>query len=264
MPRQLQAKRMPHNRRSNEIMAFAHSSVLPIVKGSNVWSKTLSICLQASAALVIGGLVCLILAWISPAPWSGPKEFLRMLDKLTHSNVSELVFGQIKNENANLKGTSAALATNNSVFVPAGGVAKSISSDKLQEDQLRPTAGGPWSNELEARAAMEHMFQVPFPKARPRWLLNPTTGRCLELDLYSEPLACAVEVDGRQHAEWPNAFHATREMFEQQKLRDALKDTLCKLQGVKLIRIPHTVKRKDIKAFLRQKLLENAILVPKS
>lgn len=111
------------------------------------------------------------------------------------------------------------------------------------------------SGEEEARNVMVRIFNgVPFPKVRPVWLLNPTTGRKLELDAYSESLAIAVEYDGEQHSVWPNAWHKTRADFDRQLLRDALKNTLCMLQGVTLIRVPHTVKRAAIEQYLRDKL----------
>lgn len=112
------------------------------------------------------------------------------------------------------------------------------------------------SGEEEARNAMQRIFNQPFPKVRPVWLLNSTSGRRLELDMYSEALCIAVEYDGEQHSVWPNTWHKTRAEFEAQQHRDVLKNTLCALQGVTLIRVPHTVKRKDIEPFLRGKLAQ--------
>lgn len=119
---------------------------------------------------------------------------------------------------------------------------------------------GPWSNELEARAALQRLLRVPFVKVRPPWLLNPATGRSLECDCFNEQLGVCVEVSGRQHFEWPNNFHATREEFEQQLLRDRLKAALCALKRVKLIVVPHWIKRKNIEDFLRSELIRLGIM----
>lgn len=218
------------------------------VPGTSSWSRLLWTCLQGCGALVLGGLVCLVLAWASPATvikWPMVKDFARRgLERIRDIPSAAAANRVTVDENHDSSKPSEG-ATDIDVAIV----------DPLQTGTAAQPAGSAgWSNELEARAAMERMFRVPFPKCRPPWLLNPTTGRNLELDLYSEALKLAVEVDGRQHAEWPNAFHATREMFEQQRLRDTLKDTLCGLRGVRLLRVPHTVKRKDIASFLRAQL----------
>ena len=42
-------------------------------------------------------------------------------------------------------------------------------------------------NERLARHALEQLFDLPFKKARPIWLINPETGRQMELDGLNEP-----------------------------------------------------------------------------
>lgn len=229
---------------------------------SGWWSNVWKICTQACIALVVAGIVCVIIAWASPvSSWPSLKGFIQPCR----------IFAQSSKSRGLLPANAA------TVLKIVGAIEKtSDRHDKQAPSQVIPITAGtednlhmkvsqndkkPWSNELEARAVMERLLRVPFPKVRPPWLLNSTTGRCLELDLYAESLALAVEVDGHQHAEWPNAFHATRDSFEKQQLRDSLKDTLCKLQGVRLIRIPHTVKRKEIGSFLRQQLEQSQISV---
>lgn len=225
------------------------SSTVTSVPHANWWNNVLSICLQGCVALVLGAVFCLIVACASPASWSGPKDFVQgcyrlfaTTDMAEPANIKQNAPKPLRRANDGQNDNAQTVG------------------NFQQDDSKKRT----WSNELEARAAMESLLEVPFPKVRPPWLLNPTTNRCLELDLYAESLKLAVEVDGRQHAEWPNAFHATREMFEQQQLRDALKDTLCKLQGVKLIRVPHTVKRGGIKLYLRQALSDAGVPIKES
>ena len=208
------------------------------------WRNAVSVCTQACMAVALAVLVYMM----SPAAINWCEKWLREIKILPPLKV---------NPRSAVKAN--ALDAAHAAVVPVDAPKK----DNIPEPEHANGSdkhASPWSNELEARAAMEHMMQMPFPKARPQWLLNPTSGRALELDLYNESLALAVEVDGKQHAEFPNAFHATREMFDQQQLRDSLKDTLCRLQKVQLIRVPHTVKRKHIKAFLQQKLVDSGRL----
>jgi hypothetical protein len=110
------------------------------------------------------------------------------------------------------------------------------------------------SGELECRAALERIFGVPFPKVRPQFLTNPTTGRRLELDCYAESLKIACEYQGIQHSVFPNPFHSTIEQFRAQQLRDKLKRILATMVGVTLLTVPHTIKRANIESFLRHKL----------
>lgn len=112
----------------------------------------------------------------------------------------------------------------------------------------------PNSRENVARALLEAWFAKPFPKARPSFLRNPKTKRCLELDAWNEELNIAVEFNGIQHAQFPNPFHTTYAQFSAQRTRDALKIDLCKEHNVKLVLIPHTVQRAEIESFLRTEL----------
>lgn len=66
---------------------------------------------------------------------------------------------------------------------------------------------------------------------RPSWLDR------LELDLFIEEIALAVEVQGRQHLEHIPHFHSTYAEFQRQQKRDELKRHACETQGVTLIEI---------------------------
>ena len=61
--------------------------------------------------------------------------------------------------------------------------------------------------ETLCRALLEKMLNVKLPKVRPKWLMNPTTKRCLELDMYAEDIKLAFEVDGAQHDVYTPHFH---------------------------------------------------------
>jgi hypothetical protein len=110
--------------------------------------------------------------------------------------------------------------------------------------------------ESECRRVLEKIFNVPFPKTRPRFLNNPVTGGNfnLELDCYNDDLKIAVEYDGRQHRLYTPYFHKNKEAFYNQKYRDELKRRMCKDNGVYLIQVPDTVKLENIENFIKDKL----------
>lgn len=106
-------------------------------------------------------------------------------------------------------------------------------------------------NESRMLRTVEAMFGKPFKKCRPEWLINPTTGRRLELDLFNEEIGIAFEYDGAQHHHYVPHYHASRDHFEYRQLLDKLKDRICKARGVVLVRIPHTVTEVDMSAYIR-------------
>lgn len=214
------------------------------------------ILLHIGLGAILGVVICILIAWLTPNGSGIVRAFGHEVQKFLVGARS------LAPSVSSIRLKQAVAESSKHVELQSSTIAnKNQNLDETHESGTASTAGGrgPWSNELEARSVMERLLGVPFPKVRPAWLLNPTTGRCLELDLFAESLSLAVEVDGVQHAVWPNPFHATKELFDQQQLRDALKDTLCKLQNVTLIRIPHTVKRKHIETYLCQKLAEHSI-----
>lgn len=110
----------------------------------------------------------------------------------------------------------------------------------------------PRSRENTMRAILERMFGKPFPKARPAFLKDPALGQRwpLELDAFCPELNLAAEFNGKQHSEFPNPFHTTIAQFQRQQKRDAIKLQLCRREGVRLLVVPHTVAREDIKSYL--------------
>lgn len=64
----------------------------------------------------------------------------------------------------------------------------------------------------------------------------------LELDIYIPKLKLAFEYMGEQHYNFPNFFFKTKESFEAQRYRDRCKKKICKLKGIKLIRIEYNEK----------------------
>jgi len=111
------------------------------------------------------------------------------------------------------------------------------------------------SGEQETRNSLVRLFGKPFVSIRPPFLVNPETGRRLELDCYNEELKLGVEFSGLQHYVYPNPFHRTQAEFDAQLRRDRYKSEQCKQQGIKLITVPFTIKRPNIEAFLHEQLV---------
>ena len=108
--------------------------------------------------------------------------------------------------------------------------------------------------EAYTRQIFEYAFGVEFKKVRPKWLNG------LELDGYNDDIGLAFEYDGEQHAVYPNWFHKTEEEFIQLQENDREKDRLCLEQGVKLYRIPHWVKFRDLPSYIG-KLIGQSVFV---
>jgi hypothetical protein len=129
------------------------------------------------------------------------------------------------------------------IIVNEGGVDNTPSlpekfrTKEIPEKQGRFTSKG----ETICRKTMEKIYGVKFDKKRPKFLRNPKTGKCLELDCYNEDLQIAVEYNGVQHYKYPNFFHKTKDSFIEQVRRDMLKADLCDKYGIYLITVPYNV-----------------------
>ena len=110
--------------------------------------------------------------------------------------------------------------------------------------------------EIECRRVLEAYFKKAFPKCRPSFLNNPVTGgkNNLEIDCFNAPLKIGCEYDGEAHYKYIPHFHRSKDAFENQKYRDYMKDQMCVQNGIKLIRVPYTIKEKDIEEFITIKL----------
>ncbi len=111
-----------------------------------------------------------------------------------------------------------------------------------------------WKREERVRALLEEYYNLEFKTIRPKWLTNPETGSCLELDCYNDELGIAVEVNGEQHYIYPNVFHRTEHQFIQQVRRDRLKRHLCQLNNVYLIIVPYTILDNELEYYLYDNL----------
>ena len=75
----------------------------------------------------------------------------------------------------------------------------------------------------------------------------PNSGN-LSLDFFVPMLKLAIEVDGIQHTKFVPMFHRSRQDFVTQTKNDGRKQEWCEMNGIRLIRVPHTTT--DIKQML--------------
>lgn len=107
------------------------------------------------------------------------------------------------------------------------------------------------------RAWLEKHYGCKFPRVRPDFLQNSTTGRNLELDCYNEEIKIACEYNGLQHYKFTPKYHKNYKDFQKQKDRDTLKRILCKRKGVTLITVPYWIKEHEIPSYLAKEVGES-------
>lgn len=104
------------------------------------------------------------------------------------------------------------------------------------------------------RKVLEDLYQTSFPSTRPNFLRNPETGYNLELDGYSRELNMAFEYQGKQHYEYPNDFHSSKQHFLQQVRRDRFKAEKCQQMSVYLLVIPYSIPTQEIRQYILNKI----------
>lgn len=111
--------------------------------------------------------------------------------------------------------------------------------------------------EKVVREIFEDITQQKFLKIRPDWLINPETGKRLELDGYCSSLNIAFEYQGEQHYREVKGFQVDKQKLKEQKKRDRLKKELCQKKGIKLIEVPQIgllFYYKDLRAYILAEL----------
>jgi hypothetical protein len=88
------------------------------------------------------------------------------------------------------------------------------------------------------RMAFNKKFNKNFYKVKPEWLINPKTGRRLELDGYNDELKIAFEVNGAYHYK-----HSKIEKLKDTQKKDRYKKKICKKMGIKLFVISYKTGR---------------------
>lgn len=102
-----------------------------------------------------------------------------------------------------------------------------------------------WKGEEYCCMALENIVGHKVQRnIRPDFLKNPETCRNLELDCFDPETKIAVEYNGIQHYEYPNIFHQSEKIFQDQVYRDTIKNELCQKNGITLITVPYTVDSK--------------------
>jgi len=145
-----------------------------------------------------------------------------------------------------------------------------ISEDKKQSEIIIPRKGGKVNKGEEVcREIFQKIFGKPFETCRPEFLVNQNSGHNLELDGYCSdvghefgyPGGIAFEYNGIQHYKYPNFFHRTQKVFDEQVQRDKIKIDACKESKICLITIPYSITYNQMESFIRDKLKENKIEV---
>lgn len=107
------------------------------------------------------------------------------------------------------------------------------------------------------RRILEEETGKNFPKLRPLFLYNKTTGRCLELDGFNEELKVGFEHQGRQHDKFTPYFHTSIEDFKYSQWKDEFKKEKCKENGINLIIIPYNIPETELKKYILDRLYPN-------
>lgn len=132
---------------------------------------------------------------------------------------------------------------------------KCRSEFKMDIDHVKRPQWCPICTEGESericRGYFERIFNAPFPKARPEWLINPETNNRLELDGHNENLKIAFEFNGPQHYMYYPKFHRHFDDFKKRQELDYLKEITCKEKGVTLISVPHTLDYDEFQNFIK-------------
>ena len=110
-----------------------------------------------------------------------------------------------------------------------------------------------WKTEENCRQLFEELFKKKFPSIFHPDIVNPNTGRKLQLDGYNKELKIAFEYQGMQHYKFPNRWHRTEKDFKDQQWRDEFKRNACKNIGITLIEIPYT-ERNNLKSYIEEQL----------
>lgn len=129
-----------------------------------------------------------------------------------------------------------------------------------RKPEKAPKSKAPNSREEKCRDIFETLTGRAYPTIRPNWLLNPKTGRKLELDGYCADLRSAFEYNGKQHYLYPNAFHKTETEFTSQIERDEIKSETCEDYGVRLLVIPYDVQDDDLYDLIRNHLINIKVI----
>ena len=133
---------------------------------------------------------------------------------------------------------------------------------KIKFGQWCPYCGIGIGEEI-SRKMFEILFDDNFPRIRPKWLINPHTGKRLELDGYCKNINLAFEYQGEQHYIDNIHFYKGRGSLEKRKQYDRIKRQLCLEKGIILIEIPYYIDFKDLPNYIFGECKKNNIEINK-
>ena len=112
-------------------------------------------------------------------------------------------------------------------------------------------------SEQKFREAMEDVFNIEFPKKRPKWLINKEGNR-LELDGYNKKLGIAFEYQGKQHFKvLRNNYFGGKEEFKKRQEHDLIKKKICEQKDIILLCPTHNLKEEDFIDFIKNNIDTN-------
>lgn len=130
------------------------------------------------------------------------------------------------------------------------------------EKQGCPECAFHFKTEGVIRKFLEEVFDCSFNKIKPEWLINPKTGRKLEIDCWNESLKLGFEIQGEHHYQ-PTRFSNAEKRFEQVLSRDKFKVERFKELGFTLIAVPiFKISKSKIKDKIQELLIENGVKIP--
>jgi hypothetical protein len=110
------------------------------------------------------------------------------------------------------------------------------------------------------RSCLENIFNDTFPNVRLDSIVNPSTGRKLEIDCYNEKLKIGAEYHGINHYKFVPFFHKTEEAFLASKQRDEFKKIKCAELGITLLIVPYNTQHDKICEFVKRELRSYGLL----
>ena len=124
-------------------------------------------------------------------------------------------------------------------------------------NQWCPTCNKGSKSEEICRTTFEQLFNQPFPKFRPKWLLN-NRGNRMEIDGFCKDLKIGFEYQGRQHFDF--ALYGSN--TKKRKSDDRVKAQLCKEHGIHLFIITYKMKYSDFPKYIARQAKKFEIDLP--
>lgn len=144
------------------------------------------------------------------------------------------------------------------IYIPNQKLLFECSEGHQWEALIGAISKGSWCSECQVfisertcRKILEFIYNKPFPKKKPEWLVSLNGGR-MELDGYCEELSTAFEYNGEQHYIHSKYYH-TEEKFKEQQSRDREKVQICTERKINLIVVPYTIKYYDLYTYIKNK-----------